>query len=603
MSSWLRWSFVAGPALALAAVAPSGCRTAERVGEPTAPGRPPVQLATVEVRSPDGVVVAGSVEAAEAGAEALAAGGNAVDAAVAAAFAIGASEVGAGGLGGVAVALVVLPDGSAFVVEGVPTVPVLVDGEALAKLHAEERPWGYPMVAAPTAPAVFGHLHERFGVLSWSRMLSAAIRCAERGSVVSRLHHKALVAYRDRVAEQSATAALLLGPDAEPLPVGARFTNPMLAATLRRLCALGVDEFYRGDIARAIEDDMIAHGGPVRRFDLRQVRVTTIPVESASYRGWTVLAPPSPAGGTDLLRALEILDALPRKVLRANTADRGHAQVEAVRIALALRGGASEGQRPPWLVGPRRAALPPGEMASRIRFDRALRDDEIGAFGTGLVAGGTTHLVSADRSGMVVSMSISIGLHFGAARAHSGLGFLYNNLLGWVDTARPEAPPFLQPGARMALSMTPAVLRSPDGAVLALGSAGSDRIPSSVVSVVSAVIDRGLELADAVGEARVLWGGPNDRRVYVEIADSHSERAADAFVERGFPEVFRLGFPARPFDLAAFGGTNSLAFEPATGDWVGVADPRRDGAARRPEKQLAPTATATDADASAPGCR
>ncbi len=579
MVGWVRWGFGAGLAAALVVLA-AACGTAERLGEPLPPDRLPAQLATVEARSPEGLVVAGSLEAAEAGVEALAAGGNAVDAAVAAAFAISASEVGGGGLGGAAVALVVRRDGSAVVVEGAPTVPVLVDGDAVAELHAAQRPWGYPTVSVPTAAAVLGRLHSRFGRLGWSEVLTAAIRCAERGHVVSRLHHEALVEYRDRVLEQPVAAEMLLGADGEPPPVGARVSNPRLASTLRRLSEHGVDELYRGGMARAIEDDMVAHGGPLRRFDLHRVRVVETPAASTSYRGWRVVAAPLPSGGTDLLRAFEILDALPRETLCAGGPDRHHAQVEAVRIALAMRGGATPASRPPWLNGPTRAAVTPRAMAGLIRYDRALRDDEIGVVRAIQVAGGTTHLVAADRSGMVVSLSMSIGLQFGAARAHPELGFLYNNLLGWVDSARPEAMPRLRPGALLALSMTPVVLRSPEGTVLALGSSGSDRIPSSIVSVVNGVVDRGLDLARAVAEPRVLWGGPIDRRVYVEVVDARTERTADAFVERGFPEVYRQLFPARPFDLAAFGGANALVFEPATGDWVGVADPRRGGVAR-----------------------
>jgi gamma-glutamyltranspeptidase/glutathione hydrolase len=219
-------------------------------------------------------------------------------------------------------------------------------------------------------------------------------------------------------------------------------------------------------------------------------------------------------------------------------------------------------------------------LARRIRFDRALRDDEIAVGPAAPATGGTTHLVVADRWGRVVSMTISIGLNFGAARMNEELGFLYNDFFGWTESTRPEVSPAPAPGSALLSAMTPVVVRRADGWLLALGSAGSDRIPSSVTAVVSAVVDRGLGLPAAVSAPRVLWGGPLDRRVYLEIATPNLDSWADVLETRGFTELYRQYFPARPFDLAAFGGTNALVADPDGTGWIGVADPRRGGAAR-----------------------
>ena len=524
------------------------------------------------------MVVAGNREAADAGAAILAAGGNAVDAAVAAGFVLAATDVDAAGLGGAAVALVIGPDGLGTVIGGPPVVPLGFDRAEIERLHREDRPWGYPTVAVPTTPAVLGYLHRRFGSVPWAEILAPAVEWAELGGEIAPLNRAAAEAYRDRLAEQPVVAALFLDHEGTPRPIGSRQPNPRLADTLRQLAVNGIESFYRGGLASAIDADMKARGGPVRRADLMRVVIRETAPARGRYRGFEVFAAAPPFGGAEVVRALEILDALPEERLRTAGPDRYHALVEAVRISLAQRGPPA-GKGPLWLptAGGSDAAA---ALARRIRFDRALRDDEIAAGPASPATGGTTHLVVADRWGLVVSMSMSIGLNFGAARMSEELGFLYNNFVGWTEAGRPEAPPAPVAGGALRSAMTPVVVRRDDGWLLALGSAGSDRIPSSVVAVVSAVVDRGCDLPAAVSAPRVLWGGPVDRRVYLEIATRNLESWADVLETRGFTELYRQHFPARPFDLAAFGGTNALTADPERGGWIGVADPRRGGAAR-----------------------
>jgi gamma-glutamyltranspeptidase/glutathione hydrolase len=548
---------------------------------PRRPPGPPPQLEIVEVGTGSGVVVAGSREAADAGAAILAAGGNAVDAAVAAGFVLFATEIGTAGLGGAAVVLVVGPDGLGTVIGGPPAVPLRVDSAEVERLHRDNRPWGYPTVAVPTAPAVLGHLHRRFGTKPWAEVVAPAVGWAERGGEVAPLHRAAAETYRDRLTEQPMVAALLLDDEGTPLPVGSRRPNPRLAETLRQIAASGVESFYRGALAEAIEADMVARGGPVRRADLARVAITESAPVRGRYRGHEVLAAGPPFGGAEVVRALEILDALPEDRLRTDGPDRFHALVEAARMSLAQRGRSPQPSLS-WLAASD-ASASPAALARHIRFDRALRDDEIPAGPWAPATGGTTHLVVADRSGWVVSMSTSIGLHFGAARINEELGFLYNDFVGWTEAGRPEAPPTPAAGTPLPSALSPVVVRRPDGWLLALGSAGSDRITSSVTAVVSAVVDRGLGLPDAVSSPRVLWGGPFDRRVYLEIATPQLEAWAEVLEARGFSELYRQHFPARPFDLAAFGGTNALAADLERGGWIGVGDPRRGGAARAVE--------------------
>jgi gamma-glutamyltranspeptidase/glutathione hydrolase len=536
------------------------------------------QLECVEVETGPGMVVAGNREAADAGASILAAGGNAVDAAVAAGFVLSATEVDTAGLGGAAVVLMVGPTGLGTVVGGPPVVPLLFDRAEIERLHGADNPWGYATVAVPTTAAVLGYLHRRFGTMPWADIVAPAVEWAKVGGEVTPLSRAAAEAYRDRLAEQPMVADLFLDHDGMPRAVGSRRPNPRLAETLRQLGVEGIESFYRGTLAAAIDADMKARGGPVRRADLMRVPIRETAPVRGRYRGLEVLAAAPPFGGAEVVRALEILDAIPEERLRTDGPDRYHALVEAVRIALAQRGRSAQA-RPAGLPGAN-GSDSAAALARRIRFDRALRDDEIADELAAKAAGGTTHLVVADRWGRVVSMSMSIGLNFGAARMNEELGFLYNNFAGWTEAGRPEAPPTPIAGSALRSAMTPVVIRRKDGWLLALGSAGSDRIPSSSAAVVSAVVDRGLGLPAAVSAPRVLWGGPVDKRVYLEISTRKLESWADVLESRGFTDLYRQYFPARPFDLAAFGGTNAVAAVPEGAGWIGVADPRRGGASR-----------------------
>lgn len=537
-----------------------------------------LQLESIEVEAGTGVVVAGSPEAADAGAAILAAGGNAVDAAVAAGLVLSATEIGTAGLGGAAVILVVGPSGLGTVIGGPPVVPRRFNKAEVERLHGEDRPWGYPTIAVPTAPAVLGRAHRRFGTVPWPEVVAPAVEWAEIGGRVSTLHRAAVEAYRDRLAEQPMVADLLLQGDGTPRPVGSRRPNPRLAETFRLLAAHGAESFYRGALANAIEADMKARGGRIRRDDLALVSAIESAPARGHYRGFEVLAAAPPFGGAEVVRVLEILDALPEERLRTDGPDRYHALVEAARLSLARRGRHNR-QGLPWFQSADESQTA-AALARQIRFDRALRDDEISDGPDVQTTGGTTHMVVADRWGLVVSMSMSIGLNFGAARMNEELGFLYNNFVGWTEAGRPEAAPVIYPGTVLQTAMTPVVVRREDGRLLALGSAGSDRIPSSIAAVVSAMVDRDLDLPAAVSAPRVLWGGPTDRRVYLEVATPSLEGWADVLEERGFGNFYRQRFPARPFDLAAFGGTNALATDLGRAGWIGVADRRRGGAAR-----------------------
>jgi gamma-glutamyltranspeptidase/glutathione hydrolase len=225
-----------------------------------------------------------------------------------------------------------------------------------------------------------------------------------------------------------------------------------------------------------------------------------------------------------------------------------------------------------------------GKRADLITPGRAIPEDTLEKSSTTARMGEhTTHVSVADRWGNAVSLTQTLCRQYGTKIATPGLGFPYNSCLEFFEFENPNSPFFLSPRARYSSTMAPTIVRR-DGGLLILGSAGSDRIPGSVVEVISNVIDRDMGVRDAVIAPRVLWNALHDPpRVCLEIADPVTKDDADTLQNWGFEHQFRLEYPAIPAgDSAFFGGVNAVLYDPATGIFSGVGDPRRSGYAEGP---------------------
>jgi gamma-glutamyltranspeptidase/glutathione hydrolase len=198
------------------------------------------------------------------------------------------------------------------------------------------------------------------------------------------------------------------------------------------------------------------------------------------------------------------------------------------------------------------------------------------------VAESTTHVSVADSQGNVVSLTQTLGQSFGAAVATPGLGFPYNALLEAFNFDKPQCPGFLRPGTLVETDMSPTIALRENQLLVALGSPGSNRIPAIVATVLSHMVDRGMALGDAVAAPRVLWGGVTGLRAFVEIAAPFTQETADELEGWGFEGMTRVVFPPDVTELVKLGGVNAVAFDPATGEYVGVVDPRRGGLAEGP---------------------
>jgi gamma-glutamyltranspeptidase/glutathione hydrolase len=507
-------------------------------------------------------------QAAEAGASILASGGNAIDAACAAAWALGVCEPGESGLGGQTTMLIRLASGKCVVMDGHSRAPRSLTRAKVGR-RAQDR--GLRATSIPSTPATLEQAQRRFGVRTLADVLAPAIILAEEGYRITRLQHRILrwsAPYFSNV-----ESGLFLKPNGTRWGVGEVFRQPRLAATLRRLGDEGVRDFYEGGIAREIVKHMQDAGGLISARDLCELG---LPVEREPLEirlgPHRVLSIPPPGGGVQVLLALQLLSRL--------DASKGDRNDWYEGLALATHGAFRERERWPdhpddvdasirrWLVSDARA----DSVARGLRTHEHVIPvrDSMGE------EGNTTHLCASDDLGNVVSLTQSIQSVFGSKRAHPELGFVYNNYLG---TCPRDPHPY-----RLASRCLPQsnagptlVLRSGgEGArgvgevcgrpVLVLGSAGSRRITSSIVQVVSAVLDRGENLADAIAAPRVhaLLTG----KVWSERAVGEPVRER---LRRRFDRVQIL--PDRNYKL---GAVQAIAWD-SNGAARGVADPRRDG--------------------------
>lgn len=518
-----------------------------------------------------GCVATAFGSASDAGVEMLRAGGNAIDAAVAAAWALAVCEPSSSGLGGQTTLLIRLADGRTTVVDGHSYAPVAVSRKLLSRLGQQK---GYRACTIPSTPATLGFAQKRYGVLSPAAVMAPAIRLAQEGFAITKLQRRQWRWCLSELLACAATARLFL-KDERPYRAGEIFRQKELAATLRRLADVGVEDFYQGRIAQAIVDDMRHNDGLITTEDLADYEG---PIEceplAIDYRGYKVVGVPPPGGGLQVLFGLKILEQMTRGGLAWENDEWYELLAEVTYAVFRERNRFAVHPRDmtpsllKWLLSDERAC----EVAKRA--ETLQRRDTLATTGRSRPggtpsppSGETTHLCAMDRQGNAVSLTQSIQSLFGAKVANDRLGFLYNNYL--CTCKRGRDPYRLGSGCIPQSNVAPTLVLKNDVPFLVSGAAGSRRITSAVLHVISGILDRGASLEEAVDLPRIH--GLLSRKVHIE-----KPAATEALLkrlEKRFHQV-KIRAPHSYFmgcvQAISVGDDKTL---------VGAADPRRDGTA------------------------
>lgn len=542
------------------------------------PLRLDAQSAPQVARSADGVVVAAQPLAAAAGARMLELGGNAADAAVAAAFAISVVEPSMNSIGGRNQILIRTPDGGVAGIDGTTSVPLGYDPAT-----APRAAYGYPTIGVPGSVAGLMRLHEEYGSLPLTTIMAPAIDYATHGFRLLPGEARRQAGSRDQVAESEGARRYYLKADGSPYLPGDRLVQSDMAATLRAISLGGGDAFYRGEIAGRIADDMAANGGFLTREALAAYEAEDSRIVRGSYRGFEIVGSDIPASGAIAILALQIAEAFDPDSM----SDEAWASIIAQSLALAMTEYRRDGSDSSAVRVTSKAFA--RELSGQVRVPAEATMEAGGgrwAAGTGsswlagAVAGlalppedgHTTHLSAADGNGMAIALTQTIGPGMGAKVATPGLGFLYAVTLGGYLGIS-------EPGERARSGITPFMVLDDGEPLLVLGAAGGIRIISAVVQAVTRVVDDGLALPAALAAPRVHPDMGPDGLAGFSVEAGPEDGWSGTSVE----EFREMGFEITPTPRqGAFGRIHGLQYNAATGTWIGAADPDWEGAAVAP---------------------
>lgn len=510
--------------------------------------------------SPRGVVSAQHHLATDAGVEMLELGGNAFDAAVAAALALAVCEPNASGLGGQTMVLLYRADTRTVIaLDGSSRAPNRATPELLT---GRERRQGYRATTVPSTPAVLSYLLERHGRLSRKQVLAPAIRLARDGYPISELQ-RALTRRELKSLRAGSAAPFFLRDGHRTYPAGTLFQQPVLAETLDRLSRKGFRDFYKGQVAREIHADMQRNGGLLHLDDLARI---PFPIErrplTCRFLGRKIYTFPPPGAGRTLVEMLNILEQFSPRRRDPDTPEGALLLVEVIRQAYLDRQ-----DRP---VDPSFYPQVKNKKMLSASYAREVARKIRGRIRSRIrTHGETTHLSIMDAEGNVVALTQSIERVYGSFAATPTLGFLYNNYMSAYEYEDISHPYYLRPNAAPWASVAPTLVFTGRTPWMAIGSPGSERITSSIVQVLLR-LERQSPF-DAVAAPRLHCS--TEGKVSLEAS-----RFRDDLVEN----LERHGFELDRRDPFSFYlGCVQLAMRSGK-TFVGVADPRRDGAARGP---------------------
>lgn len=511
--------------------------------------------------------------ATRAGLRAFAAGGNAIDAALAVAFTLGVVDSHNSGIGGGSFIIARLASGEIIALDGREMAPgratpdmYVRDGEPQPRLSKT----GALAVGIPGSVAALHHLQTQAGELTFSDVLLPAADLAERGFAIDASMAMRLARVFEDMQAFPATARIFSNDNGQPLQAGDWLVQPDLAQSYRALARSGPAWFYRGEFASRTGNWMQENGGIISAADFADYRMKQRQPVRSTFNGYTIVGfPPPSSGGIHVGQMLNMLGAL--DWAHHEEADRYHLMAEVMRSVFA--------DRARWLGDGDFVDVPRGlladayarERAAAIRLDRVAETVSHGqppAAAHEPLDRHTTHFATADRQGNWVAVTSTLNTSFGSKVVVPGTGILLNNQMDdfVIQPGVPNAfglmgseANMVAPGKRPLSSMSPTLVLKENQPVLSLGAAGGPTIISQVVQILMHHLGAGLPIDEAVGQTRV----------------HHQWQPETLFVEPALPADIRDDLTRRGHtlkELGSFGGSQAIAVD--DGQFVPVTEPR-----------------------------
>ena len=530
-----------------------------------------------DATSTKAMATASKYEVSQVGAEIMAKGGNAVDAAVAMGFALGVCEPFTSGLGGGGLATIHTAEGENFFIDfrevapAAATLDLYVDASGENNGNTKE---GGLASGVPGEVAGLLYLLEHHGTMSREEVMEPAIRIANEGFTVSAYCANAISDAYEKTQKFPEMSKVYLDENGLPWEEGSVITNPDLGKALQLIADQGADAFYKGEIGEAMVATLAKYDGVMTMEDLAGYEVHELKPVTGDYRGYTVISSPPPSsGGTHLIEILNILENFDMASMEVNSAEYVHLFAETFKLAFA--------DRAKYMADTNFVTVPLGGLTSQAYADKRAQDIDLNVAMEQAAPDDpspyehtdTTHFSVADVDGNCVAITKTINYYFGSGVMVDGYGFMMNNQMDDFSTDS-ESVNKIEPGKKPLSSMSPTVVLKPDGSpFLVLGTPGGSRIFSGVAEVISRVIDSKMDLHTAISVPKI-WNCSNKNNLQYENPLKGYEQYA--LTDETIAKLTEMGHGE--LKTTASGAFQCIMFMD-DGTLYGTADPRQDGKA------------------------
>jgi gamma-glutamyltranspeptidase/glutathione hydrolase len=514
------------------------------------------------------VVTSDEPLASMAGMRILQEGGNAFDAAVAIAVAVGVLDPRMSSIGGNGFATIYV--GKTHEVRALNFYGSAPKGATVSVYQGKDYSHGFLSAPVPSCLKGYEALHKAYGRLPWAKVLQPAIELAENGFVIRQGLIDDMREYQKILQQFPSTTKVFL-PGGRLPKQGEIFRQPDLARTLKDIAERGADVFYSGPTASRIAQFYQSNGGVLDADDLAEYRAKWVTPITTTYRGYTFYSQPPSSSAIAVLEQLNMLEGYDLKALGHNSPEYLHLIGEVMRLAIADR-NRYVGD-PDFVKVPVEKLLSKSYAAERRKLIHADSTMPIATAGDFEQPGEnhTTHMNVVDGEGNMVALTQTLGDIFGSGVVTADTGVLFSDEMRHLHLD-PNDPSRLEPGKRSRSNQSPIIVLKDGKPFMAIGTPGSNGIWQRLVQVIANIIDFGMDVQTAITEPRMIYGGR---------AETGTEIRPLFKVEDRIPAATMDALRAKNYEITSVkdddGRVNGIVIDPITNFRLGGADPRETG--------------------------